>query len=137
MAASPRAEVTVDWKQLEDASKQTPERPACWDAFKVWKYCTTPAHQMKNYYVHGDVDPCKWEWEDLKLCLSLKMTPPAEAAARWEKRLQEKLERGEGHQSISTIGVIWEARQPSDQPQDGQIHDDSKVPPGLVANDVS
>ena len=41
-----------------------------------------PAHQMKQYYVYGEIDPCEIEWDDLMLCLKTKLKKPEESEVR-------------------------------------------------------
>ncbi|EDQ85164.1 uncharacterized protein MONBRDRAFT_12141 [Monosiga brevicollis MX1] len=102
------------------------ERPACWDIFAKWRFCTTPSHQIKNYYIYGEVDPCLWQWEDLKLCLKLKLERPEAAARKWEARQQEKLQNETP--LVSAVGTVWEARTEPPKPTLPRTHEQYSAP---------
>lgn len=38
----------------------------------VFRFCYSPVHQLKRYYVHGDVDDCVAHWGTLMACLKQK-----------------------------------------------------------------
>jgi hypothetical protein len=40
---------------------------------------SAPAHQMKQYYVYGEIDPCQIEWDDLMLCMKTKLKKAEES----------------------------------------------------------
>ena len=46
----------------------------------LWLRRLAPAHQMKMFYIYGEVDPCGWQWDDLVLCMKLKLEKPPVAA---------------------------------------------------------
>lgn len=48
------------------------ERPKCWPFFTEWRRCTGPSNQFRNYYIYGEVETCKEQYDDLMFCFSLK-----------------------------------------------------------------
>lgn len=52
------------------------ERPdsstSCTKYFDALWFCYSPVHQLKRYYVHGDVDDCTSHWVTLMACLKQK-----------------------------------------------------------------
>jgi hypothetical protein len=45
---------------------------SCTKYFDALWFCYSPVHQLKRYYVHGDVDDCVSHWSTLVACLKQK-----------------------------------------------------------------
>eukprot|EP00047_Mylnosiga_fluctuans_P010590 m.17056 g.17056 ORF g.17056 m.17056 type:complete len:123 (+) comp3204_c0_seq1:2-370(+) len=82
------------------------ERPSVWEAFAAWRECTMPGHQMKTYYVHGNVDPCRPQLDALKMALRLKFHREDKA-----KELYDSFRQTEPQKRGHTLGVVWEKRE--------------------------
>lgn len=79
-------------------------REPCRQYVDVLMYCYSPANQISTYYRVGQVDDCKKQLNQLKLCLKLKMNRPEEERVQ----LYEELKRR--HQFAPT-SKIWEMRE--------------------------
>jgi hypothetical protein len=82
---------------------------SCTKYFDALWFCYSPVHQLKRYYVNGDVDDCVSHWSTLVACLKQKtrfrvadgeealpaqpcmwsIRSPAEAKAFWSRDFPE------------------------------------------------
>jgi hypothetical protein len=60
--------------RAESSSSETATSTSvsCTKYFDALWFCYSPVHQLKRYYVHGDVDDCVGHWGTLMACLKQK-----------------------------------------------------------------
>lgn len=105
-------------KDGEGASNasQREQQQSCTKYFDQLWFCYSPVHQLKRYYVHGDVDDCVAHWGTLMACLKQKtrfrledvdealpsppcmwtLRSPEEAGAFWADEFREDNNAGHG-----------------------------------------
>eukprot|EP00889_Picochlorum_renovo_P000136 jgi/Picre1/27166/NNA_000135.t1 len=58
--------------KTEDSPESQQSRTSCVKYFDALWFCYSPVHQLKRYYVYGDVDDCLGHWSKLMACLRQK-----------------------------------------------------------------
>ena len=77
---------------------------SCSDAINALFYCASPGYQADRYYKNGELDGCRAQARELRLCLRLKAAGPAQARAIVAQILEGAAEKR------TSLGVIWEPR---------------------------
>lgn len=70
---------------------------SCVKYFDALWFCYSPVHQLKRYYVHGDIDDCIGHWGRLMACMKQKTrfqddddVASLETPCLWEIRTSEQ-----------------------------------------------
>lgn len=78
--------------------------------YREWARCHSFQYQRDQVYRFGRTDSCDEQWEDYVLALKAKFTKNNDAAR--EMIESTHLRKAKKKDSSSTVGVIWEAKQP-------------------------
>ena len=101
------AETTADdGLRLTDTAASSVKVPeSCWPALDALWYCYTPVHQVRHYYMSGQVDACTEQAHRFWVCLRSRLVSADEAVALYRKEAQRERAREGQH-----APPVWKER---------------------------